>query len=145
MSMPWLSNKQADEPHSPHPGSLDMLQPSLAKSLLLLSLSMASRLSSSLVKNKKENQKEENTAMLSILTISFSDNYSLGHSWVGHICAAMVFKLSHTVPSNLHFTHITKSIVSLNMHPHSCGLTSGTTSTGKAAISKHISWPLFPT
>lgn len=43
---------------------------------------------------------------------------------MGHIYAAVVFKLSHTVPSNLHFTHITKSIVSVSMHRHSCGLTS---------------------
>lgn len=131
--------------HSPHFGSLDMLQSILAKSLLLLSLSMVSRLSSSLVKNKKKNWKEENPTMLSALTISFSDNNSLGHSWVGHNYAAMVFKLSHTVPSNLHFTHRTKSIVSVNMHQHSCGLTSGITSTGRAAISKHISWPVLPT
>lgn len=62
--------------------------------------------------------------MLSTLSISFSDNYRLGHSWVGHIYAAMAFKLSHTVPGNLHFTHLTKSIVSVNMHQHSCGLTS---------------------
>lgn len=124
MSMPWPSNKQTDKPHSPHSGSLDMFQPSLAKSLLLLSLSMVSRLSSSLVKNKKKNWKEENPTMLSTLTISFSDNNGLGHSWEGHIYAAMVFKLSHTVPSNLHFTRITKSIVSVNIHQHSCGLTS---------------------
>lgn len=124
MSMPWPSNKQTDKAHSPHSGSLDMLQSSLAKSLFLLSLSMVSRLSSSLVKNKKKNWKEENPTMLSALTISFSDNNSLGHSWVGHNDAAMVFKLSHTVPSNLYFTHITKSIVSVNVHKHSCGLTS---------------------
>ena len=125
MSMPRPTIKQADKPHSPHVGSLIMLKSSLARPLLLLSLRMVSRLFSSCVKNKK-NWKEENPTlgMLSTLTISFPDNYRLGHSWVGHIYAAMASKLSWPVPSNLHFTHVTKSIVSINVHQHPCGLTS---------------------
>lgn len=124
--MPWPTIKEADKPHSPHVVSLAMLKSSLARPLLLLSLSMVSRLCSSRVKNKKKNGKEENPTlgMLPTLTISFPDNYRLRHSWVGHIYAVMASKLSWPVPSNLHFTHITKSIVSVNVHQHPCGLTS---------------------
>lgn len=43
---------------------------------------------------------------------------------MGHIYAAIASKLSWSVPSNLHFTYITKSIVSVNVHQHPCGLTS---------------------
>lgn len=72
-----------------------MLKSSLARPLLLLSISIVSRLRSSRVKNKKKNWKEENPTlgMLFALTISFPDNYRLVRGWVGHIYAVMASTL----------------------------------------------------
>lgn len=123
--MPWPTITQADKPHSLHVGSLAMLRSSLARPLLLLGVSIVSRLRSSLVKNKKRNWKEENPTlgMLFALTISFPDNYRVVRGWVGHIYAAKASTLPRPAPSNLHFTHITRSFASVDVHQHPRGLT----------------------
>lgn len=119
LSMPWPTIKQTDKPHSPHVGSL-------ARPLLLLSLSIVSRLCSFYVKNKKKKWKEESAMQRTFfsLTISFPDNYKLVHSWVGQLCSDSIHT---TLTSTQQFAfHLHNQIHYFSQHAdhHSCRLTS---------------------